>query len=117
MSKSRLFNFQQAAHPKELYPNYMHAKHFGEDMHDFFHSRMDRARPDRLSNEHSKDIAEYCRLYEEIKSMLPAHGQKLLFDLDAIAGKIEADQQDMMYQSGFTDGIRFVVQSLSGTIN
>lgn len=116
MPRTPIFNFHRLREQDNLQNNYTNARNFSLDMHDFFHTRMDRVRPGRQEKEYAKDIEEYCRLYDELKTMLPTHGQKLLFDLDAIIGKIEADQQDMMYQSGFTDGTRFLIQSLSGSL-
>jgi hypothetical protein len=114
MSRSPIFGFHRIRDTGNLQNDYATARSFSIDMHNFFHTRMDHVRPEKQGKEYARDIEEYCRLYDELKTMLPTPGQKRLFDLDAVIGKIEADQQDLMYQSGFTDGVRFIINSLSG---
>lgn len=87
---------------------------FDEDM-----KKLAAVRTDRLIlREKSKQYAEVQDKYDEcFHKLLPTlteEGKSLLQEIDSLIGLFEQIQQETMYSIAFSDGVRFILRSLTG---
>lgn len=90
-------------------------KTFTEDMRQFMFTRIERTDSwEVLPPEHRKVSDQYTELLEKLRLTLSGENKKMLDQLDDLSAYIGALEQDFFYNSGFSDGVKFILHSLTG---
>ncbi len=87
---------------------------FSEAMQGLFYTRMERAIPCEISQKYQEASATAIASFHRIKEALPESLQSTLLDMDAALSTEQSEATEAYYKTGFSDGVRFVIQSLVG---
>lgn len=100
--------------PSALTWTHMTAGEFMIDLQDFFFSRHERIRMEQLSRNYAALNEKSHKLYELIKNSLPEEGtyRHYLLELSNAYTGMEVETQEYAYRQGFSDGVKFIMQTL-----
>ena len=89
-------------------------KHFTEDVRQFMLARIEHTVLREVSPEYAEIYKQYEEQFQKLASMQSEKGKALLEKLDELINHLEVITQGVVYNSGFSDGVRFILQTLAG---
>jgi len=106
--------FQQRKVPSAMTWNYMAAGNFLIDLQDFFFARRDRVHPENVSRQYAFRQEQVDYFYDKLKAAALNDDEQ--FALRKLYSHVEdmlVEAGDISYRAGFSDGIRFVMHTLT----
>ncbi|MCL6558139.1 MAG: hypothetical protein K6U74_04920 [Firmicutes bacterium] len=111
MENTKVFKRNRA--PQAVTWNHMVAGEFLVDLQDFFYARQDRLHFKRVSREYAKadnQVDYHCKV---IKENIPQEFQFNLQSLLDTYNDMATIVTELSYKQGFSDGVRFIMQTLT----
>jgi len=87
---------------------------FLEDYQQFFYNRtqhINELETNRTQN-YDRLICEIRYMFDQVSSSVPNHVKEVVRNLDDSLVALEVEVQDTFYRKGFSDGIKFLMNSL-----